>query len=183
MGQLIEDLLSLAQVSRTELSHEPVDISALATLSLDRLRARDPERQVHAEVEPGMHAEGDARLIHVVLDNLLGNAWKFSAHRTPAEIRVGQSRDAAGQAVFYVRDNGAGFNMANVDKLFRAFQRLHTSAEFAGTGIGLATVHRIIKRHGGKVWADAVTDGGACFFFILPKVRATITAPRQASIN
>ena len=183
MGQLIEDLLSLAQVSRTELSHEPVDISALATLSLDRLRSRDPERQVHAEVEPGMHAEGDARLIHVVLDNLLGNAWKFSAHRTPAEIRVGQSRDAAGQVVFYVRDNGAGFNMANVDKLFRAFQRLHTSAEFAGTGIGLATVHRIVKRHGGKIWADAVIGDGACFFFILPKVRATITAPRQASIN
>ena len=169
MGQLIEDLLSLAQVSRTELRHEPVDISALALRSLDNLRTRDTERQVQALVEPGLMAEGDARLIQVVLDNLLGNAWKFSLHRQPAEIRVGQTRDAAGQTVFFVRDNGAGFNMAHADKLFRAFQRLHTPAEFAGTGIGLATVQRIIGRHGGLLWADAVADGGATFLFTLPK--------------
>ncbi|MCY7369544.1 MAG: PAS domain S-box protein [Polaromonas sp.] len=184
MGQLIEDLLSLAQVSRTELRHEPIDLSALARLSLDRLRARDPERQVNAVVEPGLRAEGDARLIHVVLDNLLGNAWKFSAHRTPAYITVSQLRDAAGQTVFYVRDNGAGFDMAHADKLFRAFQRLHTHAEFEGTGIGLATVQRIIGRHGGMLWADALVGQGACFSFVLPKVGAAVLhspQPAQAS--
>ena len=172
MGQLIEDLLSLAQVSRTELRHEPIDISALALRSLDNLRTRDNERQVQAVVEPGLMAEGDARLIQVVLDNLLGNAWKFSLHRKPAEIRVGQTRDSAGQIVFFVRDNGAGFDMAHAVKLFRAFQRLHSPAEFAGTGIGLATVQRIIGRHGGLLWADAVPDGGATFLFTLPKGRA-----------
>ena len=179
MGQLIEDLLSLAQVSRAELRHEPVDLSALALRSLDSLRDRDTERQVQATVEPGLMAEGDARLIQVVLDNLLANAWKFSLHRKPAEITVGQTRNSAGQTVFFVRDNGAGFDMAHADKLFRAFQRLHTAAEFAGTGIGLATVQRIVGRHGGQLWADAVPDGGATFFFTLPK--GASTSPSMAT--
>ena len=171
MGQLIEDLLSLAQVSRTELRHEPFDVTALALRSLEALQTRDTERQVRAVVEPGLTAEGDVRLLKVVLDNLLGNAWKFSLHRKPAEITVGQTRDSAGQTVFYVRDNGAGFDMAHADKLYRPFQRLHTPAEFAGTGIGLATVQRIVGRHGGRLWADAAPGVGATFFFTLPKGR------------
>ncbi len=168
MGKLIEDLLSLAQVSRIALSHETLDFSALSQRVLDELQAREPGRQVQALVEPGLQVFGDARLLRVVMENLLGNAWKFTARQSTACIRVGHKVDAAGLPVFFVSDNGAGFDMAYADKLFVAFQRLHTVAEFPGTGIGLATVSRVIARHGGRLWATAEPGSGATFFFTLP---------------
>jgi PAS domain S-box-containing protein len=174
MGQLITDLLSLAQVSRTQLRHEPVDLSALARSILGERQARQPERQVALHIESGLLAQGDTGLVRVVMDNLLGNAWKFSSQQAQAEISVGQKTDAAGLPVFFVRDNGAGFDMAYADKLFNPFQRLHAVSEFPGTGIGLATASRVIARHGGQLWADAAPGRGATFFFTLPKVPVAV---------
>ncbi|MEP6964016.1 MAG: PAS domain S-box protein [Polaromonas sp.] len=168
MGQLIEDLLSLAQVARTELRCEAVDLSALACTILQEWQTLQPERQVALEIEAGLQAQGDGRLIKVVLENMLGNAWKFTSHQATAEICVGQTLDPAGLPVFFVRDNGVGFDMAYADKLFLPFQRLHAVKEFAGTGIGLATVSRVVERHGGRIWADAKPGQGAAFFFTLP---------------
>jgi PAS domain S-box-containing protein len=169
MGQLIEDLLSLAQVSRVQLRHEPVDLSLLAAQAVQNLQAGNPARQVTVHIESGLQAHGDARLIRVVMENLVGNAWKFSSLRSDPEITVGQTRNADGKTVFSVRDNGAGFDMAYADKLYQAFQRLHTVSEFPGTGVGLATVHRIVSRHGGELWAESKVGKGAAFFFTLPK--------------
>jgi light-regulated signal transduction histidine kinase (bacteriophytochrome) len=169
MGQLIEDLLSLAQVSRAPLSSKVVDLSALARSIADECQARDPERKSVVKIEKGLKAHGDDRLLRVVMENLLGNAWKFSSHEAVTEITVGHTLDAAGQPEFFVRDNGAGFDMAYVDKLFNPFQRLHAASEFPGTGIGLATSSRVIKRHGGRLWAEAEPGRGATFFFTLPK--------------
>jgi PAS domain S-box-containing protein len=174
MGQLIEDILSLSQVSRVQLRHESIDLSAMAAKSLEALRVRDPEREVSLTIAENLQAFGDSRLVSVVMENLLGNAWKFSSQRADASISVGQTIDPAGLASFFVRDNGAGFDMAYADKLFRAFQRLHTAAEFPGTGIGLATVNRIIARHGGELWAESAPDRGATFFFTLPKFPAPV---------
>ena len=165
MGQLIEDLLSLAQVSRMQLRVEQVDLSSLAQKVVDEWRVRAPERDVHVSIEPGLQAQGDARLLRVVMENLVGNAWKFTSQRERAEISVGQTLGGDGRPVFFVRDNGAGFDMAYADKLFTAFQRLHGAQEFPGSGIGLATVSRVIGRHGGSLWADAKPDGGAQFYF------------------
>jgi PAS domain S-box-containing protein len=170
MGQLIEDILSLAQVSRVQLRHEAIDLSAMAAKTVEALRLRDPGREVNVTIADKLQAYGDSRLVSVVMENLLGNAWKFSSRRAGASISVGRTVDPAGLASFFVRDNGAGFDMAYVDKLFRAFQRLHTAAEFPGTGIGLATVNRIIARHGGDLWAESAPAKGATFFFTLPKV-------------
>jgi light-regulated signal transduction histidine kinase (bacteriophytochrome) len=174
MGQLIEGLLSLAQISRMQLQSEPVDLSALARGILDDLQLRHPERQVLVRIESSLQAHGDGRLIRVVLENLLANAWKFSSHEAQAEINVGQQLDAAGLPEFFVRDNGAGFDMAYADKLFDPFQRLHLVSEFPGTGIGLATVNRVIRRHGGRLWADSAPGCGATFFFTLPKVPTVV---------
>ncbi|MBK5205477.1 MAG: PAS domain S-box protein [Polaromonas sp.] len=174
MGQLIADLLSLARVSRAQLRSESVDLSALARGILGECRARQPERQLALHVESDLQAQGDAGLLRVVLENLLGNACKFSSLQAQAEISVGQKLDAAGEPVFFVQDNGAGFDMAYADKLFQPFQRLHAVAEFPGTGIGLATVSRVIERHGGRLWADAAPGCGATFFFTLPKVALVV---------
>jgi PAS domain S-box-containing protein len=175
MGQLIEDLLSLAQVSRAPLTHkETVDLSALARSILDEWQARQPGRKAVVNIEKGLKAHGDSRLVRVVMENLLGNAWKFSAQQPVAEITVGRQLDAAGLPEFFVRDNGAGFDMAYADKLFVPFQRLHAAAEFPGTGIGLATVSRVVKRHGGRLWTESAPGKGATFFFTLPK------APKSA---
>ncbi|MDO8373476.1 MAG: PAS domain-containing protein, partial [Polaromonas sp.] len=173
MGQLIEGLLSLSQMSRVQLRRELVDLSMLAQNSLDARQAFEPERQVTLHIESGLMVHGDERLLQVVMENLLGNAWKFSAQRAQAEIEVGQTSDAAGEQVFFVRDNGAGFDMAYGDKLFEPFQRLHGVSEFPGTGIGLATVHRVIGRHGGRIWAESSPGKGACFFFTLPAESAS----------
>ena len=172
MGHLIEDILSLAQVSRVQLRHEPIDLSAMAAKIVETLRVRDPDRGVNVTISDNLPAFGDSRLVSVVMENLLGNAWKFSSRRPDASISVGQTVDLAGLASFFVCDNGAGFDMAYADKLFRPFQRLHTAAEFPGTGIGLATVNRIIMRHGGNLRAESAPDQGASFFFTLPKVPA-----------
>ncbi len=174
MGQLIADLLALSQVSRTPMQHELVDLSALARSIADDLQAHRGERQVALQIESGLQAQADAGLLRVVLENLLGNAWKFSAQQAQAEISVGHTLDAAGEPVFFVRDNGAGFDMAYADKLFTPFQRLHPADEFPGTGIGLATVKRVIDRHGGRLWAEAAPGLGATFFFTVPKGAAAV---------
>jgi PAS domain S-box-containing protein len=168
MGQLIEDLLSLAQVSRTQLRVEPVDLSALAQKIIDEWRVREPERDVRVHIAPGLQVEGDARLLRVAMENLVGNAWKFTSKRERADITVGQIEAPDGLPAYFVRDNGAGFDMAYAHKLFTAFQRLHGAQDFAGTGIGLATVSRVINRHGGRLWPDALVDQGACFYFTVP---------------
>ena len=166
MGELIDDLLQLSRVSRIELIRETVDLSRVAREVLDDLQARAPERSVAIEVQAGIMAHADSRLIRAVLENLLGNAWKFTVRQNRARIEFGR-REIDGRMVYFVRDNGAGFDMQYSDKLFGAFQRLHRAEEFEGTGIGLATVQRIVSRHGGSVWAEAEVDKGATFFFVL----------------
>ena len=169
MGQLIEDLLSLGQVTRSELRCRPIDLSALASGILEEWQARQPERAVDRQVQAGLLAYGDDRLIKVVMENLLANAWKFSALQARALIDVGQLPDAGGSAVFFVRDNGAGFDMAHAHKLFVPFERLHGNSEFSGLGIGLATVSRAIERHHGRLWAESAPGQGATFYFSLPR--------------
>ena len=169
MGQLIEDLLSLAQVSRATLRAEQIDLTALAQLIITDRKANSPDRAVSVQIQESLQAIGDGRLLKVVLENLLSNAWKFTARRADATISVGQIDDAAGLPIFFVKDNGAGFDMAYADKLFTAFQRLHTTSEFPGTGIGLATASRVVVRHGGRLWADASPGKGATFFFTVPR--------------
>jgi PAS domain S-box-containing protein len=167
MGELIDAMLTLAQVSRSSLRWEPVDLSALATAVLDGWREREPTRKARIQVEPGLKGQGDPRLLKQVLDNLLGNAWKFSAKQPVTDIAFGHEVNEAGETAYFVRDKGAGFDMAYAEKLFGAFQRLHSLSEFAGTGIGLATVQRIVARHGGRVWAQSAPGQGATFYFTL----------------
>ena len=167
MGTLIDDLLSLSRVTRVELVRAPVDLTALATDIAARLREQNPGRAVLWRIEPAVTAEGDARLLRIALENLLGNAWKFTSKREGAIVEFGVEMLGDGRRAFCVRDNGAGFDMAHAAKLFGAFQRLHGVTEFAGTGIGLATVQRIVRRHGGRVWANASPGAGATFFFTL----------------
>jgi PAS domain S-box-containing protein len=163
MSQLIEDLLSLAQVSRAPMHHRELDLSAMAHELLQELQAGEPGRLVRCEVHGGLRVQADPRLIHIVMQNLLANAWKFSSQKAQADICFGRDESGA----YFVRDNGAGFDMAYAAKLFGAFQRLHTEREFPGTGIGLATVKRIIDRHQGRIWAHSGPEGGATFFFTL----------------
>ncbi len=166
MAQLIDVLLNLARVTRSELHRRPVDLAALARSAFERLQRAEPQRVVELVVAPLPLVEGDSALVTVVLDNLVGNAWKFTHKKATARIEIG-TQVTAGQRVFYVRDNGAGFDMAYAARLFTAFSRLHTTTEFEGTGVGLATVDRIIRRHGGRVWAEGVVEGGATFYFTL----------------
>ena len=163
MGELIDDLLKLSRVTRAELQVQPVDMSALAAEVMDALRRQAPERAVAVDIAPDLATEGDAKLLRIALDNLLGNAWKFTGKRGDARIEFGREDGA----VFFVRDNGAGFDMAYADKLFGAFQRLHDAGEFPGTGIGLATAQRVIHKHGGRIWAESAPDAGATFRFTL----------------
>ena len=166
MNELIEDLVRLSQIARAELRRQPVDLSALARVITRELQERQPQRQVHWEITDGLSAEGDPRLMRVALENLLGNAWKFTGKRPDPKIEFSRlQRDR--QIVYCVRNNGAGFNMAYAANLFGAFQRLHHQEEFEGTGIGLATVQRIVRRHGGRVWAEGEVDKGAAFYFTL----------------
>lgn len=166
MGHLIDDLLELARVSRSKLVKQTINLSALAADIAATLRESDPGRQVDIEIAPGLKARGDKILLGQVLENLMGNAWKYTARRERARLCFGTVQTGAAHT-FYVRDNGAGFDMAYRDKLFGAFQRLH-GEEYEGTGIGLATVKRIIDRHGGEVWAEAAPELGATFYFTLP---------------
>ncbi|MGV8805154.1 MAG: PAS domain S-box protein [Polaromonas sp.] len=167
MGALIDSLLELAQVSRSRLSWEKVDLGHKAQTLLASFQEQEPQRLSQWQVEPGLLAQGDPQLLKQVLYNLLGNAWKFTAGQPCTRITVGRQSGSAGQTVYFVRDNGAGFDMAYAEKLFEAFQRLHALAEFPGTGIGLATVQRIIARHGGTIWAESAVGQGATFYFTL----------------
>jgi PAS domain S-box-containing protein len=166
MGYLIDGLLNLSRVSRSELHREPVNLSGLANDVADELRERDPQRNVALRIAENLTADGDPQLLRIVLENLLGNAWKYTAKRPQAAIEFGLSRDN-GHSSFFVRDDGVGFDMQYVGKLFTPFQRLHAMNEFPGTGVGLATVQRIIHRHGGRVWAQSEINKGATFHFTL----------------
>lgn len=170
MGHLIDDMLELSRIARAEMRHETVNLSAMATEILEELQKTDMNRQVEWRVQPNLKIEADARLIKVALDNLLGNAWKYTSRQAEPRIEFGQVENANVEDMkeFFVRDNGAGFDMAYADKLFGAFQRLHTASEFPGTGVGLATVQRIIHRHGGRVRGEGKPDQGATFYFSLP---------------
>jgi DNA-binding response OmpR family regulator len=170
MGELIDDLLELSRVGRAALRSERVDLSAIAVSVAAELARSAPEREAEWVIEPGIEADADPRLLRVVLENLLGNAWKFSCKTDGARIEVSTLVEA-NQRVYYVRDNGAGFDMSYAGKLFTPFTRLHAEREFAGTGIGLATVQRIIDRHGGRIWAEGEVGKGAVVSFTLPRVR------------
>jgi PAS domain S-box-containing protein len=176
MGKLIDGLLDLSRISRGELSRQPVDLTAVAVEILADLQRRDPQRQVEIRIAPRMVAEADPHLLRAALGNLLENAWKYSRQREPAHITMGiEQRE--GVPVFFVSDDGAGFDMAYTKKLFGVFQRLHAEREFEGTGIGLATVQRIVQRHGGRIWADAKVEHGATFYFTLaPEKDGTLLA-------
>ena len=166
MGELIDDLLDLSRVTRREMRHDDVDLSALANTVVADLTRVAPDRSVEVHIAEGLRGRGDPVLLRLVMENLLGNAWKFTARERPGRIEVGARVDGD-RLAYYVRDNGIGFDMAYSDKLFGAFQRLHAATEFPGTGIGLATVQRIILRHGGQVWAHSEVGRGATFFFTL----------------
>jgi light-regulated signal transduction histidine kinase (bacteriophytochrome) len=172
MEQLIEALLQLSRVGRAPIEWGEVDVSALAHETLEGLQMQDPSRQVDVRIEEGLVAHGDARLLRIVLQNLLGNAWKFTARTDAPAIHVGRT-----DAAFFVRDNGVGFDMAYAGKLFNAFQRLHSEAEFPGTGIGLATVRRIVGRHQGRVWVESEPGLGTTFYFSLPETVAPARVP------
>jgi light-regulated signal transduction histidine kinase (bacteriophytochrome) len=188
MAELIDALLALSRVTRAEFQRERVDLSAIVREIAEELRQREPQRGVEFVVADGLTAEGDARLLRAALENLLGNAWKYTAKQPQARIEFGaltplpasaspveQFRQARGEGsgvggeVYFVRDNGAGFDMAYADKLFGVFQRLHAQGEFKGLGIGLATVQRILHRHGGRVWAESAVGQGATFYFTIAK--------------
>ena len=164
MSALIDDLLRLARISRGELTREIVDLTPIVKGIFERLRRSDPARQITLQVPEHVMARGDPKLLGVAFENLLSNAWKFTARKPSATIEVGMK---APGAVYFVRDDGAGFDMKFVDRLFGAFQRLHSQSEFEGTGIGLATVQRIVRRHGGRIWAEATVEKGATFYFTL----------------
>jgi signal transduction histidine kinase len=167
MDELIDALLELSQISRSDLRRTGTDMSEAAVATLQGLQSRDAARRVHWSVEPGMRAHADARLMRILFENLLGNAWKFTRERAEARIEVGRS--AGAREAFFVRDNGAGFDPAYAERLFQPFQRLHAASRFEGTGIGLATVQRIVRRHGGRIWAESKPDQGATFHFELPR--------------
>lgn len=167
MGELIDDLLLLSRVARAELTGAPIDLSSIAHAVFDELKRKDSHRHVQVQVAKELLAEADSRLVRVAMDNLLGNSWKFTAKVPEPRIEVGVEH-MEGDVVFFVRDNGAGFDMAYAENLFRPFQRLHEESDFPGTGIGLATVHRIIDRHGGRIWAESRVGEGATFYFTLP---------------
>ena len=167
MGELIDALLSLAQVSRISLRYDRVDISAMAQTIANSYREREPARKVQIDIEPALFAQGDPRLLRQLIENLLGNSWKFSARQQQSRISLKSECGPGGEKAYVVQDNGIGFDMAHADKLFGAFQQLHSGIEFPGHGIGLATVHKIITRHGGKIWAESSPGQGAAFHFTL----------------
>jgi PAS domain S-box-containing protein len=170
MARMIDDLLDLSRTTRAELRREPVDVTGLTQELVGDLRDSEPHRSVDLNVADNLIVTGDPHLIRLVLQNLLANAWKFTGKRDAATIEVGSER-LGDELTFFVRDNGAGFDMRYAAKLFDPFQRLHTTIEFDGSGVGLAIVHRIIRRHGGRIWAHGEPDKGATFFFTMTPSR------------
>lgn len=166
MKNLVAGLLQMSRMARAELNRAPVDLSEVARSIAESLEHRDPARFVDFRIEPGMTANGDERLLHAVLENLMSNAYKFTGRKEQAVIEIGTTTEG-GRNTFFVRDNGAGFDSTQAAKMFTPFQRLHSSSEFEGTGIGLSTVKRIIERHGGTIWADGQVGEGATFYFTL----------------
>jgi light-regulated signal transduction histidine kinase (bacteriophytochrome) len=174
MAQLIDDLLKLSRVTRGDMSHDKVDLSELVRISAKDLQERETSRKVEFIVTHGLVVYGDKPLLRVAIENLMGNAWKFTRNREHARVEFGviqelssRKKDGSARPVYFVRDNGAGFDMKYAAKLFGPFQRLHGENEFSGSGIGLATVQRIIHRHGGNVWSEGEVDRGATFYFTL----------------
>ncbi len=169
MQRLINDMLNLSKIVRAPMHPATVDLAPIAQEIVAALREATPGRSVEVSIAPGMQVHGDAGLLRIALENLLSNAWKYSSKTPGARIELGFGRDGSGREALYVRDNGAGFDSRHAANLFAPFQRLHSEAQFPGTGVGLATVQRIIHRHGGQIWAEAAIDRGACFFFTLPE--------------
>ncbi len=176
MGALIDALLSLSRVTRAGLRRERIDMSSMATSAAAEIARSEHDRPVQLVIKPDMEAYGDPQLVRVVLSNLLANAWKFTTKVSLPHIEVGTT-DQRGVQAFFVKDNGAGFDMAHASKLFAPFQRLHLVSEFSGTGIGLATAHRIVHRHGGQMWADGRVGGGATFYFSLSTSAGPLANP------
>jgi light-regulated signal transduction histidine kinase (bacteriophytochrome) len=164
MGRLIDSLLELGRLTRTSIGNQRVNLSDLAHTSAQRLRESQPGRDVEFVIGDGFVEQGDGALLGAVVENLLSNAWKFTRNRANARIEFGAAREGP-RTTYFVRDNGAGFDMAYASKLFGVFQRLHSANEFEGNGVGLATVQRIMRRHGGRVWAEGKVGEGACFYF------------------
>ncbi len=177
MGLLVDGILNFARLSRQEIQRERIDLTGLAQALRKQLVSAERGRKVEFVIEPAMTAAGDPLLVDVVLQNLMSNAWKFTAKKDAAKIEVGQMAAENGETVFFVRDNGAGFDMQHAPKLFESFNRLHPDAEFAGTGIGLATAKKIIQLHEGRIWANSKPDEGTTFFFTLP-----IGCPERAAV-
>jgi light-regulated signal transduction histidine kinase (bacteriophytochrome) len=166
MARLIDDLIKLSRVTRNDINYDKVNFSDMAQKVVEELTKADPTRKVKVIITPGVIAYGDRNLLRLVYDNLIGNAWKFSSKTAEPRIEIG-SMELKGKLTYFIRDNGIGFDMTYADKLFKPFQRLHKASEFPGTGIGLATVQRIVRRHGGEVWVESKVGEGATFFFTL----------------
>jgi light-regulated signal transduction histidine kinase (bacteriophytochrome) len=180
MNTLIDALLSLSQVSRAELHSQRIDMAFLARAAIERLKASEPERIVEVVVPPHLWAQVDAQLARTLVDNLLGNAWKFTGKTPLARIEVGVAEVDA-ESAFFVRDNGAGFDMEYTAKLFAPFQRLHSTAEFGGVGVGLASAQRIVHRHSGRIWALGAVGKGATFYFTLPTMPEEVAGEAPSS--
>jgi PAS domain S-box-containing protein len=172
MGELTDGLLSLASLSRASMRDEPVDLAVLARSAVATCRERAPARAADIDIAPALPVRGDPRLLSQVIGNLVGNAWKFTSHRECARIEIGAMPGADAETVYFVRDNGAGFDMAYASRMFEAFQRMHSAAEFEGTGVGLAIVHGVVTRHGGRIWAESAPQHGATFYFTLGRCSA-----------
>jgi signal transduction histidine kinase len=170
MGQIIDDLLGLARITRSPLTRVEVPVSELAEGVVEGLRRRHPGREVEVTIEGGMRGVADAQLLRIALENLIGNAWKFTGRTDAPRIEIGSEGTEDGRTTFFIRDNGAGFDSGQASNLFQPFQRQHAGSEFEGHGIGLATVHRIIKRHGGSLWAESRPGQGAVFRWTLPGI-------------
>lgn len=168
MKRLLEELLGLSRLSEVKMSRERIDLSATATDLATELRRVDPDRQADIVIQPELVVSGDATLIRFAMQNLLENAWKYTSRKNSARIEVGVD-ETGDEPVYFVRDNGVGFDMAYADRLFGVFQRLHTAEEYPGDGVGLASVRRVIHRHGGRVWAEGTVDQGAAFYFTIPE--------------
>lgn len=179
MAEIVDGLMRLTNLSRDEIEIGPVDVSSLCADVADTLRRTDPDRSIEISIEPGLYADGDPRLLRSALENLLGNAWKFTSKTADPRIAVGMQEGSGTGPVLYVRDNGAGFESAKAGNLFTAFSRLHDQSDFAGTGVGLATVQRIVRRHGGSVWAEGEVGRGATFYLRLPQLHRKASGPQH----